>query len=111
MSNSYFSIICYWSRNTECTLELVNNDNDGTWSVESDLNITDYNSLLNYNEDNLKNDSNLNSLSFGGNSTISVPVNTLQNYHFLDPNDQSGQAIPISYEFVVGYDITIDNIR
>ena len=95
----------------ECTLELVNNDNIGTWSVESDLGITDQNTLLNYKETDLKNDDNLNSLGFNGNQSITIPINTFQDYHFLDPNDQSGQSIPISYEFVVGYDITINNIR
>ena len=94
-----------------CTLELVNNDNNGTWSVESDSGITDQHSLLNYSENNLKNDSNLNSLSFSGKDTIVIPINTFQDYHFLDPNNQSGKYIPISYEFVVGYAVTIDNIR
>lgn len=94
-----------------CTLELVNNENSGTWSVESDLGITDQNTLLNYKETDLKNDDNLNSLGFNGNQSITIPINTFQDYHFLDPNDQSGQSIPISYEFVVGYDITINNIR
>ena len=115
LKNDYSDIGLMYDRNINkyfgCTLELVNNDNNGTWSVESDSNVTDQNILLNYDEDNLKNDSNLNSLRFNGNNTFDIPVNTFQDYHFLDPNNQSGKSIPISYEFVVGYAITIENIR
>ena len=100
--NKYFS----------CDLTLVNKDDNGSWSVESDSAITDKNTLLNYSEDALKQDSNLNSLQFSNKTdTLRIDYNTLQNYHFLDPNDQSGSFIPIEYEFVVGYSVTIDDIR
>lgn len=100
--NKYFS----------CDLTLINKDNTGSWSVESDSGITDKNILLNYSEDDLKNDSNLNSLQFSNNTNIlKIAYNTLQDYHFLDPNNQSGSFIPINYEFVVGYSVTIDDIH
>ena len=100
--NKYFS----------CDLTLINKDNTGSWSVESDSDITDKNILLNYSEDDLKNDPNLNSLQFSNSTnTLKIDYNTLQDYHFLDPNDQSGSFIPIKYEFVVGYSVTIDDIR
>lgn len=100
--NKYFS----------CNLKLINNDDNGSWSVESDSEITDRNILLNYSENQLKDDPNLNSLCFSNNTnTLKIDYNNLQKYHFLDPNDQSGSFIPIEYEFVVGYSVTIDNIR
>ena len=100
--NKYFS----------CDLTLINNDNTGSWSVESDSGITDKNILLNYSEDDLKNDPKLNSLQFSNNTNaLKIDYDDLPNYRFLDPNDQSGSFIPIEYEFVVGYSVTIDDIR
>lgn len=116
LKKDYESIGLSYDRNINkyfsCDLKLINTDNDGSWSVESDSKITDKNILLNYSEDDLRQDPNLNSLQFSNEpDTLHINYNTLQYYHFLDPNDQSGAFIPIKYEFVVGYSVTINDIR
>ena len=89
-----------------CTLQLTgNNDGDGTFSIKSDLGA----SALNYKEESgLTRQSN--KLLFDGNSAIkTIEVGEFQNYNFI--NNPTLQTIPINYEFVIGCNFKVNDLR
>jgi hypothetical protein len=101
-----------------CKLMLVSDESaDSTFSVKRDGIIADWKNILHYvNHDNTPIELTVNKLGIGpsiDNISNTVVVGTqndnFSNYNFI--NNSGNKTIPINYEFVVGYPITIDSIR
>ena len=98
-----------------CKLQLVSDESaDSTFSVKGDGVTTEQKNILKYtNKDNITIDLSVNKLGIGNSLSNTVVVGTdndnFSNYNFI--NNPGTKTIPINYEFVVGYPITIDSIR
>lgn len=99
--NNYFS----------CELYLLNDENQ-PFTVNSGVeNLTDVSSILNYNNANIN--KNVNQLGFGTSysNRLSIPES---NKNFIDSNfitSNGTSPVKINYNFVVGYTVSINNIR
>ena len=102
--NNYFS----------CTLELSDEDSGNTpFSVKSpSLNseLTSEKSMLSYyHNGNSDLELSINKLGFNSDYTKTIEIDPLNIYNFLYQG--SGTTIPIKYSFIVGYPISLTNIR
>lgn len=96
-----------------CDLQLINNDSsDTTFNILSDnVSSNDVNQLLNYydNSNNPIINSDQNYLKFSGEVDDTFQIENIKEYNFL--YNKVNSYIPITYNFIVGYKVNIQNIR